>query len=131
MRFSLVWRCKTTQQVKLLTEVLPYKQTNPDLLVDLPLQLHDLVLHPFVELLEVLHRAGLDLQLLQLAPGPHPADAALQVHDGAKAALVPAASQPAPGAFLNDHGLGLSQQLGREAIGGRSHLTPPLRLISS
>lgn len=85
-----------------------------DLLVDFPLQLHDLVLHAFVELLEVLHRASFDLQLLQLAPGPHPADAALQVDDGDEAALVPAASQPAPNVLLNDHHFVLPQQLQKD-----------------
>lgn len=82
-----------------------------DLIVDSSLQLHDLVLHSFVELLEVLHRASLDLQFLQLAPGPHPADAALQVHDGLEGAFVPAAGQPAPDVLLNDHHLMLPQQL--------------------
>lgn len=81
------------------------------LLVDSSLQLHDLVLHAFVELLEVLHGTSFDLQLLQLALGPHPADAALQVHDGAEAALVPAASQPTTNVFLNDDHLVLPQQL--------------------
>lgn len=83
----------------------------PYLLVDLSLQLHDLVLHAFVELLEVLHGASFDLQLLQLAPSPHPTDAALQVDDGLQAALVPAAGQPAADALLNDHHLVRPQQL--------------------
>lgn len=84
-----------------------------DLIIDSSLQLHDLVLHSFVELLEVLHRAGFDLQLLQLAPGPHPADATLQVHDGLEGALEPAASQPAPHVLLKDQHLVLPQQLQR------------------
>lgn len=81
------------------------------LLVDPPLQLHDLVLHALVELLEVLDGASLDLQLLELAPSSHPADAALQVDDGLQAALVPAAGQPAADALLNDHHLVRPQQL--------------------
>lgn len=84
-----------------------------DLIINSSLQLHDLVLHSSVELLEVLHRAGFDLQLLQLAPGLHPADAALQVHDGLEGALVPAAGQPAADVLLNDHHLMLPQQLRR------------------
>lgn len=59
----------------------------------------------------MLHGASLDLQLLQLAPGSHPADAALQVDDGLQATLVPAAGQPAADALLNDHHLVCSQQL--------------------
>lgn len=89
------------------------QQAESHLVVDSSLQLHDLVLHSFVEFFEVLHRAGFDLQLLQLAPGPHPADATLQVHDGLEGALVPAASQPATNVLLKDQHLVLAQQLER------------------
>lgn len=61
----------------------------------------------------MLHRASLDLQLLQLTPGLHPADAALKVDNGVEAALVPAAGQPATDMFLNDNSLVLPQQLQR------------------
>lgn len=50
------------------------------LLIQFPLQLHDLVLHAEVELLKVLDRSGFNLEFLELSTGQHPAHATLQVH---------------------------------------------------
>lgn len=76
----------------------------PYLLVHLSLHLDNLVLHARVELLEMLSRAGLDLQLLQLAPSKHASVRALD-GDGSGARTVEFPPlQPAADIFLNDHG---------------------------
>lgn len=75
------------------------------------LQLHDLVLHADVELLEVFDGARLDLELFEFSLGSHSPDAALQVNDGFERALEPLPSQPATHHLLNNDGLVLTQQL--------------------
>ena len=86
----------------------------PHLLVDPALQLHDLVLHAHVELLEVLHRAGLGPQPLQLPPGPQAPHAALQKDHGRQETLVAFPGQPAPHPALDHHRLLLVKQLRKQ-----------------
>lgn len=81
------------------------------LVVHLPLQLDDLVLHARVELLQVLGRASFDLQLLQLSLG-QPASVRTLDDDGGGARsseLLPL--QPAAHALLDDHGLVVHEEL--------------------
>lgn len=81
------------------------------LLIHLPLQLHHLVLHADVELLEVLYLACLDAEGLELAPGLEAAPVALQHHGGGPGPAEPHAGQPAPGELLQDGGFVLHQHL--------------------
>lgn len=81
------------------------------LVVHLPLQLDDLVLHARVEFLQVLGRASFDLQLLQPALG-EPASVRTLDDDGGGARpseLLPL--QPAAHALLDDHGLVVHEEL--------------------
>lgn len=96
------------------------------LFVNFALQLHDLVLHANVELLIALHGAGLDLELLQLALGHHPPEAALKVDDGVRTPLVVGASQPAPDPLLNDDCFVLTEYLQKRV--SASNVRPWTRL---
>ena len=107
LRFLLLFSSRGPQSV--LTDV--GRQHAPHLLVDPALQLHDLVLHAHVQLLEVLHGAGLGPQPLQLASGPQASHAALQEDHGRQVALVASPGQPAPHPALDHHRLLLVQQL--------------------
>lgn len=81
------------------------------LVVHLPLQLDDLVLHAHVELLEVLGGARLDLQLLEAPFGKHPAVGALD-DDGGGAGLAEAPPHhPAAHVLLDDGGFVVHQEL--------------------
>lgn len=83
----------------------------PNLIVHLPLQLNNLVLHACVELLQVLCRTRLDFQLLQLPPGLHTPECALD-DDGSGTCpqeLLPL--QPTADPLLDDHGLVVQQEL--------------------
>lgn len=81
------------------------------LLVDLPLKLDHFVLHANVELLQVLRRAGLDLQRLQLLPGLPAPVITLQDDGGTSDPSETGAGQPAAGVFLEDGGFVLCEDL--------------------
>lgn len=81
------------------------------LLVDLPLKLDHFVLHANVELLQVLRRAGLDLQRLQLLPGLPAPVITLQDDGGTSDPSETGAGQPAAGVFLEDGGFVLGEDL--------------------
>lgn len=87
------------------------------LLIDLPLKLDHLVLHPNVEFLQVLRRAGLDLQRLQLLPGLHPPVVALQHDGGTSDAAEASPGQPATGVLLEDRGFVFRQDLLKTKMG--------------
>lgn len=81
------------------------------LFIDLPLKLDHLVLHANVELLQVLCRAGLNLQCLQLLPGLHAPVVALQDDGGTPDPAEASAGQPATGVLLEDGGFVLCKDL--------------------
>lgn len=85
----------------------------PNLIVHLPLQLNNLVLHARVELLQVLRRTRLDLQLLQLPPGSHAPERALDDDGGGPCPQELLPLQPAADHLLDDHGLVVQQELRR------------------
>lgn len=83
------------------------------LVVHLPLQLDDLVLHAGVELLQVLCRASFDLQLLQLPLGSRASERTLDGDGGVARPPELLPLQPAADALLDDHGLVVQQELRR------------------
>lgn len=82
-----------------------------DLVVDLPLQLDDLVLHAHVEAFQVLRRARFDPEGLQRLLGLEPPEAALDDNGRAPQPLEAPASHPAPHVLLDDGGLVLPEDL--------------------
>lgn len=74
------------------------------LLVHLSLHLDNLVLHTRIELLEMLSRAGLDLQLFQPALSKHTSVCALDGDRSGTCTIEFPPLQPATDIFLNDHG---------------------------
>ena len=79
-----------------------------------------------MEFLIALYRAGLNLELLQLALGHHPPKATLKVNDGVHGFLVGGASQPAPDPLLNDDCFVLTEYLQRS--GSKTNVRPWTRL---
>ena len=86
-----------------------------DLVIDLPLQLDNLVLHAHVEALQVLRGARLDPEGLQRLLGLEPPEAALDDNGRTPQPLEAPASHPAPHVLLDDGGLVLPEDL---AAGG-------------
>lgn len=83
------------------------------LVVHLPLQLDDLVLHAGVELLQVFGGASFDLQLLQLTFGAHASEGTLDDDGGVARSPELLPLQPAADALLDDHGLVVQKELQR------------------
>lgn len=83
----------------------------PNLIVHLPLQLNNLVLHARVELLQVLSRTRLDLQLLQLPLGSHAPERALDDDGGGPCPQELLPLQPAADHLLDDHSFVVQQEL--------------------
>lgn len=87
------------------------RSTSRYLVIHLPLQLNDLVLHAMVELLKVFGRARLDLKLLQLPFGSHPSVSALDDDGGVSGSTVLPPLQPAQHMLLDDGGLVVHHEL--------------------
>lgn len=81
------------------------------LIIHLPLQLDDLVLHAGVELLQMLGGASFDLQLLQLPFGSPASERALDDDGGGARSPELLPLQPAADVLLDDHGLVVQEEL--------------------
>lgn len=84
---------------------------SPHLIVHLPLQLDDLVLHTRVELFQMLSRTRFDLQLLQLPFSTQAPERTLDDDGGVACSSELLPLQPAADALLDDHGLVVQQEL--------------------
>lgn len=89
----------------------PRGSGDTDLVIDLPLQLDNLVLHAHVEALQVLRGARLDPEGLQRLLGLEPPEAALDDNGRTPQPLEAPASHPAPHVLLDDGGLVLPEDL--------------------
>lgn len=83
----------------------------PNLIVHLPLQLNNLVLHAGVELLQALCRARLDFQLLQLPPGLCTPERALDDDGGGACPQEFLSLHPPADSLLDDNGFVVQQEL--------------------
>lgn len=86
------------------------------LIVHLPLQLDDLVLHAGVELLQMFGRASFDLQLLQLPFGARASERTLDGDGGVARSSELPPLEPAADALLDDHGLVVQKELQRRVL---------------
>lgn len=83
----------------------------PHLIVHLPLQLDDLVLHTRVELFQMFGRTRFDLQLFQLPFSAHAPVRTLDDDGGVACPPELPPLQPATDSLLDDHGLVVQQEL--------------------
>ena len=83
------------------------------LVVHFPLQLDDLVLHPRVEVLQVLGRSSFDLPHFELFDGESASERTLDDDGGVSCTFELLPLQPAADALLDDHGLVMHEELRR------------------